>query len=176
MNIKKGVNRVALLLSVIAIFPGFIFAWLIYDDVKTKTVLVYDVTEANMKLFSNINKTFEEGPERDRFGGTTIKESPDENRKTLRRAGFNDSEIDEFFRKRLSNKYKPEEINAWLVYQKQKDPFYGDPRMEYVTPPKWKCAIAGVVGASISFLFVLFCLHGIFWTFIWVVEGFKSGK
>ena len=165
MNIKKGVNRVALVLAVIAIFPGFIFAWLIYDSENTKTVLVYDVTEANRKLFSDIDKTLEEFPKIKPWEKPWGKPA-------------NDPLwiLPEVYREKLSKKYSPDEINAWLVNKKQNGPFYASPRIEYVSPPKWKCAIVGIIGASISFLFVLFCLRGIFWTFIWVVEGFKSGK
>lgn len=191
MSIIKGFNRIALIIGIIAIVPGFLFGY----NYTQHTFLIKNPehkawVEKNEKKLEKYEKKVL--VERDRL----IDEYKTLSKKEInsRFEAKNQPHLNSSFRPlpldvialikeenlvKLTN-LDPEKLMGRYVLMYLKD--IPDPVTTVDEPPKhknrpfWQGVIGGIILAPISFVIVLFGLRGTIRLFAWTAEGFKNDK
>lgn len=81
----------------------------------------------------------------------------------------------------LNKEHIPAKKLEWAEQDKMFKPLRMAILEDLYYPPKWKCAIAGLIGSGVAFAFVMFgfrILNRIFiWRLVlWITEGFEDEK
>ena len=150
MNVIKGLDRIAFVIAIIAILPGFILGANITNKALKSVTMEY---KAKYKAWE---KKF--GEEYKKYTDLVKKEK--------------DREWREYGGARSAP------ISEWLRAQGIEPP--EPPREEYNYPPGWQCILARLLSASLSFVVVLYALRGMTrgtrWLAVWIIDGFRDEK
>lgn len=165
MNIKRGMDRIALVLAAIAILPGGILGWIVYEQEKKGGVRVEPVPGDYVT------------PELQYMGPPDIEHTPLPDFKS-------DKPSHLYVLKKFRQEY-PEynDMPDGELVERLHAKYYSDMSFKdfcqhvgFTPTPKWQCAIAGATGAGIAFLLVLFGVRGTTRLALWIGGGFKDKK
>jgi hypothetical protein len=143
MSVKRGLDRIALVLALMALIPGGVIGWYAYDIKKTEKIRVEKPSSPKSE-----KPTTEEMVDDVLLGKVPPK-------------------------KPTAEKPSNGRMSAEAFLSEGLGPLF---EYKYQHPPKWQCAIAGIFGAGIAFLFVLFAVGGTTRVILWVVGGFSGQK
>jgi len=174
VNIKKGINRIALVLAVIAVVPAFIFGWQtyrgkdIYLGVSSRTDDIREL-QSEFELLA-LKHSLPKRPKSepilpwdDVVEGEIYGELSQEGREKVK-----ESYLNILILPRVSEEDIGLARKQFMDYAKQLDSTI----IEY--PPNWQCTIAGIVGSVFVFLLVFFGLRGLMHLGFWIVDGFRN--
>jgi uncharacterized membrane protein (DUF485 family) len=156
MNIIKGIDRIALLIAIIAMIAAFVLAVL---------VLKSDWNRPLNPEYSTWEKKCD-----DRIKELEQKNPSIKLKKNIDRLDYILDPDEQKFRKRQ----KVLENDAILQNLRSRRPAY------YIFLPAWMSYVYPIVAALISFMAVLFGIRGatrgIKWISLWIITGFKDEK
>lgn len=194
MNIKRGINRIAIILAIISALFGFYFGADKYDRKNTTRVIVFtDNFRSYMKdtFLVNINKTIPPELSQNHLRDESIRSILEGYPKLSETISFLSEMSTDPDRKAelIQNlkKIKTSQIQMDLYFKHDPLTRYRlDRRLEGNTPDIWKFGwsypptiqtiIIGLKFFFFSFLIVFFSIHGVFRLSRWIKEGFTDKK
>ena len=198
MNIVKGLNRITIVVATITNIPGFIGGWEIYYKQYGTVIKIsaQDILNSNIPSIKAIRKKYP--------GYNDISDS--QLAKALHKKFYYKMSFKKFSELFLNAEERPpssppilaperrtkkqtaeEFLNSFneehIVWDDEVDQAIWDvlegkykARVRVLPPKEWECAIAGVIGSSVTFFVVLFGLRGTIRIFAWIVAGFKNDE
>ena len=203
MNIIKGLDRIILILAIIAIVPGFMFGdSLVEDKVTIKTIspkhkhIVWEKKVINK--YNELIAEYKSLSKKERNSRIKAKERLRQKTKSKERLRYKRTPFrfldmlhdKEFYMDKLENFGIHFELGYGTADQiAQNRSLYNyislymedilrrePPYFQYknYSPPYWLHIMVGVISAFLSFLVVLFGLRGTIRLFAWIAKGFKD--
>jgi hypothetical protein len=183
MNIIKGIDRIAVVLSFIAIIPGFMIGW----SYVANTYQIQPTDVQWDKPFINPNDiiwdTEEETKERPT---TSIPNNKTETPLSKFRTKYpcyndlSDEELSRALHKKYYSDLTFEDFSNRIGYKmKASGDIFDSVSFEMkLKPEKWKLITFGMIGALVSgfslFLLIIFSTRIFHFVFIWIYSGFKD--
>jgi hypothetical protein len=175
MNVKRGMDRISLLLAIIAILPAFAGGWWLYQGAKTNAE---KITLTDEFCAAGRTPTIEEVAKIPDFWNLPVnKQIGVLGELDQRFKEMPEKEKHEVLAKLIPSESLPEKVEKAVRGALSERPAIPCELVlktgTYERPPKWQCAAAGAAGSAFAFLFLLLSLRALTRLFLWILEGFR---
>lgn len=184
MNIVKGIDRIAIVLAIIATMPGFMIGWTYVGD-------SYQIKSSDVqwnKPFINPNDVIWDSEESKEGHSVSIPKNKIETPFSKFRAKYpcyndlTDEELSRALHKKYYSDLTFEDFSSRIGYKmKSSGDIFDQVSFEMkLRPEKWKLITSGIIGAIVTgfslFLFITFSTRLFRFVFLWIYTGFKDNR
>ncbi|MCG6536826.1 MAG: hypothetical protein L7F78_19490 [Syntrophales bacterium LBB04] len=182
MNIVKGIDRIAVVLAIIATIPGFMIGWSYLEN-------SYQIRPSDVqwnKPFINPNDVIWDQEESEKGSSVSIPENKIETPLSRFRTKYpcynelTDEELSRALHKKYYSDLTFEDFSSRIGYKlKTSGDVFDQVSFEMkLRPEKWKLISSGIIGAVVSgfflFLFITISTRLLKFVFLWICTGFKD--